>query len=53
MGHIFFGLFCVNVKYCLADTLGLFLDINEGQTEAGAVWAALICTVELFDYFYF
>lgn len=53
MGHIFFGLFCVNAKYCLADTLELFLGINEGHMEAGTVWAALICTVELFDYFYF
>lgn len=53
VGHISFGLLCVNVKYCLADTLGLFLDVNEDQMESGAVWAVLICSVKLFDCFYF
>lgn len=47
------GSLCINVNYCLADTLGLLLDVNEGQMEAGAVWAALICTLQLFDWFYF
>lgn len=47
------GSLCINVNYCLADTLGLLLDVNEGQMEAGAVWAALICTLQLFDCFYF
>lgn len=52
-GLISFGLLCKNVRYCLADTLGSFLDVNEGQIETGTVWAALICSVELFDYFFF